>query len=161
MIRPDISKILMFRKTVAKIPMKLSLPLVFTAPVIVVVIVLSTIAYIEADSAVNDLMAQNLAQIQDHIEKRLDDLLNLPNRVQRVNANLVRQDHLNLKHLRSWRTTLFEQAQAFKGLSSITWGSADGRSVGISYHPNKDGYEFTIKDEDTGLHLFEYQVDRH
>ena len=161
MIRPDISKILMFRKTVAKIPMKLSLPLVFTAPVIVVVIVLSTIAYIEADSAVNDLMAQNLAQIQDHIEKRLDDLLNLPNRVQRVNANLVRQEHLNLKHLRSWRTTLFEQAQAFKGLSSITWGSADGRSVGISYHPNKDGYEFTIKDEDTGLNLFEYQVDRH
>jgi hypothetical protein len=97
----------MFRKTVAKIPMKLSLPLIFTAPVIVVVIVLSAIAYIEANSAVNDLMAQNLSQIQDHIEKRLDDLLNLPNRIQRVNANLIRQEHLNLKHLRSWRTTLF------------------------------------------------------
>jgi sigma-B regulation protein RsbU (phosphoserine phosphatase) len=161
MIRPDVSKILMFRKTVAKIPMKLSLPLIFTAPVIVVVIVLSAIAYIEANSAVNDLMAQNLSQIQDHIEKRLDDLLNLPNRIQRVNANLIRQEHLNLKHLRSWRTTLFEQALAFKGLSSITWGSADGRSVGIAYHPNKDGYEFTIKDEDTGPNLYEYECDSH
>ena len=161
MVRPDFSKILMFRKTIAKIPMKLSLPLVFTAPVIVVVIVLSTITYMESDSAVNDLMAQNLSQIQDHIEERLDDLLNLPNRIQRVNANLIRYEHLNLKHLRSWRTTLFEQAQAFKGLSSITWGSADGRSVGISYHPKKDGYEFTIKDEKTGPNLFEYECDSH
>ncbi len=142
MFRPNISKILLFRKTIAKIPMKISLPLIFTAPVIVVVIVLSTIAYLEANSAVNDLMAQNLVQIQDHIEERLDDLLNLPSRIQRVNANLIRQDHLNLKHLRSWRHTLFEQAQAFKGLSSITWGSADGRSVGIVNHPDKNGGDY-------------------
>ena len=161
MTRPDVSKILMFRKTISKIPMKISLPLVFTAPVIVVVIVLSTIAYVEANSAVNDLMAQNLSQIQDYIEERLDDLLNLPSRIQRVNANLIRQDYLNLKNLRSWRTTLFEQAQAFKGLSSITWGSADGRSVGIAHHPGKDGYEFTIKDEETGPDLHEYYSDSH
>ena len=141
--------------------MKLSLPLVFTAPVIVVVIVLSAIAYIEANSAINDLMAQNLSQIQDHIEERLDDLLNLPSRIQRVNANLIRQGYLNLNHLRSWRATLFEQAQAFKGLSSITWGSADGRSVGIAHHLGRDGYEFTIKDEETGSDLFEYYCDRY
>jgi serine phosphatase RsbU (regulator of sigma subunit) len=161
MFRPNVSKIFMFRKTVSKIPMKISLPLVFTAPVIVVVIVLSAIAYMEANSAVNDLMAQNLVQIQDHIEERLDDLLNLPNQIQRVNANLIRQDHLNLKHLRSWRHTLFEQAQTFKGLSSITWGSADGRSVGIAHHPDKTGFEFTIKDEETGPDLYEYYSDDH
>jgi hypothetical protein len=161
MIRQNVSKILMFRKTISKIPMKISLPLVFTAPVIVAVIVLSAIAYLEANSAVNDLMAQNLVQIQDHIEERLHDLLNLPSRIQRINANLIRQEHLNLKHLRSWRTTLFEQAQAFKGLSSITWGSADGRSVGIAHLPDKTGYEFTIKDEETGPDLFEYFCDGH
>lgn len=141
--------------------MKISLPLVFTAPVCVVVFVLSAIAFIEANSAVNDLMAQNLSQIQDHIEERLDDLLNLPRRIQRVNANLIRQGHLNLKDLRSWRTTLFEQAQAFKGLSSIKWGSADGRTVGISYYPGADGYEFIIKDEETGSDLYEYHCDSH
>jgi sigma-B regulation protein RsbU (phosphoserine phosphatase) len=161
MFRPDVSKILRFRKTISKIPMKISLPLVFTAPVIVVVIVLSAIAFIEANSAVNDLMAQNLSQIQDHIEERLDDLLNLPRRIQRVNANLIRQGYLNLKDLRSWRMTLFEQAQAFKGLSSIKWGSADGRTVGISYYPGTDGYEFIIKDEETGSDLYEYHCDSH
>ncbi|MEJ2283665.1 MAG: SpoIIE family protein phosphatase [Desulfobacterales bacterium] len=161
MFRPDVSKMLRFRETLSKIPMKISLPLVFTAPVIVVVILLSAIAYIEANSAVNDLMAQNLSQIQDHIEERLEDLLNLPRRIQRVNANLIREGHLNLKYLRSWRTTLFEQAQAFKGLSSIKWGSADGRTVGISYHPGTDGYEFIIKDEETGSDLYEYHCDSH
>jgi len=159
MIRKNLSKILMFPKTVSKIPMKISLPLVFTAPVIVVVIVLSGIAYMEANSAANDLMAQNLVQIQDHIEERLQDLLDLPGRIQRVNANLIRQEQLNLKHLRSWRTTLFEQVQAFKGLSSITWGSADGRSVGIAHHPNQNGFDFTIKDEETGPDLFVYHSD--
>ncbi len=161
MLRQNVSKILMFRKTLSRIPMKISLPLVFTAPVIVVVIVLSAIAYLEANSAVNDLMSQNLVQIQDHIEERLHDLLNLPGRIQRINANLIRQDHLNRAHLRSWRTTLFEQARAFKGLSSITWGSADGRSVGIAHRPDKSGFEFTIKDEETGPDLFEYYSDSH
>ena len=70
----------MFRKTLSRIPMKISLPLVFTAPVIVVVIVLSAIAYLESNSAASDLMAQNLVQIQEHIEERLHDLLNLPGR---------------------------------------------------------------------------------
>jgi hypothetical protein len=120
---------------------------------------LSAIAYLEADAVTNDLMAQNLVQIQDHIEERLDDLLNLPGRIQRVNASLIRQDQLNRKHLRSWRTTLFEQAQAFKGLSSITWGSADGRSVGIANHPNKSGFDFFIKDEETGPDRFETATD--
>jgi serine phosphatase RsbU (regulator of sigma subunit) len=161
MFFPDVSKILMFRKTISKIPMKISLPLVFTVPVIVVVIVLSTIAYIEANSTASELMAQNLVQIQDHIEERLNDLLNLPSRIQRVNANLIRQGYLNLRHLRSWRHTMYEQAQAFKGISSITWGSADGRSVGIAQQPGRDGYEFSIKDEETGPDLYKYYCDRH
>jgi serine phosphatase RsbU (regulator of sigma subunit) len=161
MIRQNFSKILMFRKTISKIPMKITLPLVFTAPVIVVVIILSVLAYMEANSAVNDLMEQNLVQIQEHIEERLDDLLNLPGRIQRVNANLIRQKQLSLKHLRSWRAILFEQAKTFKGLSSITWGSADGRSVGIAHHADTNGFEFTIKDEETGSDLFEYYADGH
>ena len=66
MVRPDFSKMLKFRKALARIPMKLSLPLVFTAPVIVVVIVLSTIAYIESDSAaLHMLVAQMVRAVPD------------------------------------------------------------------------------------------------
>jgi sigma-B regulation protein RsbU (phosphoserine phosphatase) len=139
--------------------MKFTLPLLFTAPVIAVVIVLSAIAYIEGNSAANELMAQNLSQIQFHIEERLNDLLNLPNRIQRINANLIERGYLNLKNLRSWRQTLFEQAQVFRGLSSIMWGAADGRSVGIAGYPGETGYEFVIKDEETDQNLYRYFCD--
>ena len=135
MLGKTIYNIPLFRKTISKIPMRISLPLLITAPVVGVVIVLSAIAFIEGQSAANDLMEQNLAQIQDRIEERLDDLLNSPIRIQQVNAILISEGWLDLQNLSSWRKTLFEQAQAFSGLSSITWGGADGRSVGIFTRP--------------------------
>jgi serine phosphatase RsbU (regulator of sigma subunit) len=105
-------------------------------------------------------MAQNLAQIQFHIEERLNDLLNLPNRIQGINTNLIGQGYLNVKNLRSWRITLYEQAQTFKGLSSIMWGGADGWSVGIAGYPGVTGYEFVIRDDKTAGNLHKYYCDR-
>ena len=131
MLRKAIYNIPLIRKTISKIPMRISLPLLITAPVVGVVIVLSAIAFLEGQSTANDLMEQNLAQIQDRIEERLDDLLNLPNRIQQVNTNLVTEGRVDLQNLRSWRKTLFEQAQIFSGLSSITWGGAE-RSYAVA-----------------------------
>jgi len=139
--------------------MKISLPLLFTVPVIGVVIVLSAIAWVEGHSTANDLMAQNLAQIQDHIEERLDDLLNLPDRIQRINANLIREGWLNPQNLSSWQLTLFEQLQTFSGINRITWGSVDGHSVGLARYPWKTGFEFTIKDNKTGKKIYKYYCD--
>jgi sigma-B regulation protein RsbU (phosphoserine phosphatase) len=146
---------------ISKIPMKISLPLLFTAPVFCVVIFLSAITYVEERHAANDFMSQNLVQIHNHIEKRIDELLNLPSRIQRIDANLIKEGWLDLKNLRSWRSLLLEQAQAFRGLSSITWGGSDGSSVGIARYPAQSGYEFVIKDEQTGKNLEEYYLDVH
>ena len=146
---------------VSKIPMKISLPLLFTAPVICVVIFLSIIAFSEGKTAANDLMAQNLVQIHDHIEERLDELLNLPSHIQRINANLIMEGWLDLKRLRDWQSTLIEQVLTFKGLSSITWGGSDGRSVGVTRYPEEFGFEFIIKDEQTGNKLEEFYCDIH
>ena len=131
---------------ISKIPMKISLPLLFTAPVFGVVIFLSIITFSEGKNAANDLMAQNLVQIHDHIEERLDDLLNLPNHIQRINASLIKEGWLDLKKLRAWHTTLLEQALALKGLSSITWCGSDGTSVGVARYHEEYGCEFIIKD---------------
>jgi sigma-B regulation protein RsbU (phosphoserine phosphatase) len=159
MLRKTIYSIPFFRRTISKIPMRISLPLLFTAPVIGVVIVLSAIAFLAAQSTVNDLMEQNLGQIQDRIEERLDDLLKVPDRVQQINANLLREGWLDLQNLRSWRKTLFEQIQTFSELSSITWGGADGSSVGMARVPGKIGYQFTIKDNETADKRYEFVCD--
>ncbi|UCD78682.1 MAG: SpoIIE family protein phosphatase [Desulfobacterales bacterium] len=141
--------------------MKISLPLLFTVPVFCVVIFLSAITYVEEKDAANDFMSQNLVQIHNHIEERIEDLLNLPNRIQRINANLIKDGWLDLKNLSSWKPMLPEQAQTFKGLSSITWGGSDGSSVGIARYPEQSGYEFVIKDDQTGKNLEEYYFDVH
>jgi hypothetical protein len=88
-------------------------------------------------------------------------LLNLPSRIQQVNANLIQEGKINLKDLRSWRQMLFDQAHAFKGLSSIAWGGSDGRSVRIARYPEEYGYEFAVRDEITGSNLDEYFLDAH
>jgi len=159
MLRKTIYNIPLFRKTISKIPIRISLPLLFTAPVVGVVLVLSAIAFLEGQSAANDLMEQNLVQIQDHIEERLDDLLNTPNWIQQLNTSLIKEGRLDLQNLRSWRKILFEQARTFSGLSSITFGAADGRSVGIANDPGKNRYEFRINDKETGGKLFEFLCD--
>ena len=150
----------MSNSIISKIPMKISVPLLLTAPVIAVVIILSVIAYVEGKSTVNELMAQNLAQIHEHIEKRLKNFLNLPKQIQQLNANLIGEGLINLENLRSWRKVLLEQVQAFDGLSGITWGSVDGRSVGILRKPDGSGYEFAIKDEKTGPHIQTFNCDQ-
>jgi serine phosphatase RsbU (regulator of sigma subunit) len=146
---------------ISKIPMKISLPLLFTAPVICVVIFLSIITFSEAKNAANDLMAQNLVQIHEHIEERLDEFLNLPNHIQRINANLILEGWLDLQRLRAWQPTLLEQALTFKGLSSITWGGSDGRAVGVARYPEGYGFKFIIKDEQTDNNLEEFYCDIH
>ena len=146
---------------ISKIPMKVSLPLLFTAPVFLVVIFLSIIAFTEGKNTASDLMAQNLVQIHDHIEERLNDLLNLPNHIQRINASLIMEGWLDLKKLRAWQPTLIEQVFTLKGLSSITWGGSDGRSVGVARYPEEYGFEFVIKDEQTGNKLEQFYCDVH
>jgi hypothetical protein len=104
---------------ISKIPMKVSLPQLFTAPVFCVVIFLSVIAFSEGKNTASDLMAQNLVQIHNHIEERLDDLLNLPKWIQQINASLIVEGWLDLNQLRSWQPTLVEQVLTFRGLSSV------------------------------------------
>jgi serine phosphatase RsbU (regulator of sigma subunit) len=151
----------MLRAVISQIPIKLSVPLLLTAPVIVAVVVLSVIAFGQAQSTANDLMEQNLAQIHDHIQERLGDLLNHPHRIQRINADLIIEDLLQMKKLRAWQQMLFEQAQTFKELSSITWGGADGRSVGITRYRGDSGYLFSIKENRANKNIQEYYVDGH
>jgi sigma-B regulation protein RsbU (phosphoserine phosphatase) len=149
----------MFRSIISKIPIKISVPLLLTVPVFSVVLILSVIAWIDGKSTANDLMEQNMIRIHDRTEERLKELLNLPKRIQLINTNLIGKDLLRLNSLRSWRQILFYQIQAFNGLSSITWGSADGRSVGIAHNADTVGYEFSIKDEQTGKNLQKYYCD--
>jgi serine phosphatase RsbU (regulator of sigma subunit) len=142
-----------------KIPIRVSMPFVLTMPALGVVLVLSVLAFVQGKTTANDLMAQNLDQIHGQIKKRLDELLKVPGRINRINAHLIAHRKLHLSDLREWRQTFFEQIQAFDMFSSIAWGGANGQAVWVVRDPSQTAYVFAIKDNQTGENIYEYLLD--
>jgi serine phosphatase RsbU (regulator of sigma subunit) len=142
-----------------RIPVRVSMPFVLTMPALGVVLVLSVLAFEQGKTTVNDLMAQNLDQIHGQIKKRLDELLKVPGRINRINAHLIAQGKLDVSDLRGWRQTFFEQMLAFDMSSSIAWGGANGHAVWVARYPSQEAHVYAIKDDQTGENIYEYLLD--
>lgn len=147
------------RSQFSSLSLRVTAPLVLSLPVLFAIAVLSCIAFWYARSTASQLAGDELVEIHRRIEQRLDDLLGIPARINRINAQLIEDNRLDLNDLRGWRTHLYEQAVAFEMLSGILWGSAEGETVWMFRYPGKEGYEFGIKDSSTGGDVFEYRVD--
>ncbi|MHC4176563.1 MAG: cache domain-containing sensor histidine kinase, partial [Planctomycetota bacterium] len=128
-------------------------------PVLTAVAVLSLIAFWQARSAANKLAGDQLVEIHGRINQRLSDLLRMPARINRINAQMVEEGRLDLVDLRSWRGFLYEEAMAFDMLSGILWGSTEGDVVWMFRYPGKEGYEFGIRDDATGEEVLEFRME--
>lgn len=147
------------RSFVSRVPIKVSVPLLLTIPVLVVSVLLVVLAFKQGRSATNELMSQSLAQIHDRITSRIDHLLRIPGRINRINENRIRQGRLDLSDIRSWRKPFFDQMQAVEMLSGIVWGGEDGRSVWVSRYADAPDLMFGVKDSSTGTQVHEYLLD--
>jgi serine phosphatase RsbU (regulator of sigma subunit) len=83
----------------------------------------------------------------------------VPGRINRINESLIRQGKLDLKDIRSWRETFFQEMQAFDMLSSVTWGDEDGRGLWVCRYADAPGLIFAIKDKQAGTQMHEYPID--
>ena len=142
-----------------KLSLRVSAPVVLSLPVLAAVAVLSLIAFWQARSAANKLAGDQLVEIHGRIDQRLSDLLKMPARINRVNAQMVEEGRLDLVDLRSWRGFLYEEAMAFEMLSGILWGSTEGEVVWMFRYPGKEGYEFGIRDDATGEEVLEFRME--
>jgi len=142
-----------------RLPLKITAPLVMSVPVLVAVIVLAYLAISQARATANDLAAQNLEQIHERIRVRVDDLLTIPRRLGRVNRHMIRSGQLDPRRLRAWLPTLHEESIAFGMLSTICWGSPDGRAVWIARYPGMTTYEFAVKDHNTADKIEIFNLD--
>ena len=147
------------RSFASKLPLKISAPVVLSLPVLVAVAVLSLITFWQARSAASKLAGHQLGEIHARIDQRLDGLFRMPARINRINANLIDEERVDLADLRSWRDFLYEEAMAFEMLSGILWGSAEGEVVWMFRYPGKEGYEFGIKDDQTGDEVIEFRME--
>jgi hypothetical protein len=149
----------MRRRLFSKLPLRVSATLLLALPVVIVVAVLLSIALVQGRQAASQQARGQLLEIHERINERLGELLRTPARVNRVNAALIDEGRLGLADLREWKDYLGEQTQAFDMLSGIMFGGADGRVVWMFRYPGKPGYEFGIRDEQTGEEVCEYRVD--
>lgn len=142
----------------SRLPIMVSAPLLIAGPVLIVGAGLSALWHAQCRSAVADLAAQNIEQVHDRVAAKVADVLAVPARVCAVNAHLVRTGVLDPADLPSWRSTLIEQARAFDTLSSIVWGSADGRATWISRYADGAHY-WALKDHAGSPVMVEWRLD--
>jgi sigma-B regulation protein RsbU (phosphoserine phosphatase) len=149
----------MIRRLISKIPIKISVPLLFTVPVLGVVIVLLLLFHGQSKTAINNLIEQNLTQIHNGITTGIDNQMKTAVRLSHVDSNLIEGGKLDMSHLRELGKTFFDQLQIFDMLSAIVWFSADGRALWVARDPHQSGYELVIKDHTTPDNIHKYRLD--
>lgn len=149
----------MLRSILKNIPIKFTAPLLVAAPVLVAVVLLSVIAFLQGRWTANNLASQNMKQIHGRIEERIEGLIEMPPRINRLNEQLIRDGKLNLDDLQSWQKTIAQQKIVFDDLTGIMWGGADGRVVWLFRYPGQDDMEFAIQDNQADQKVHYFSVD--
>jgi sigma-B regulation protein RsbU (phosphoserine phosphatase) len=142
-----------------QVPITITAPILLSVPVLFVAAVLSTVAQLQGRAALSELATQGTAQVHARITERLDALLSMPARLNRLNTDLMRNGRLDPAAVRSWQGTLHEQTQAFDMLSGVMWGTSLGDVVWLLRYPGQEAYEFGISDGHTDGQAYEYLVD--
>jgi sigma-B regulation protein RsbU (phosphoserine phosphatase) len=142
----------------SRIPVRWTVPLLLTLPVLVIAVVLSAIGYMHGRESAGRLASEAMSQVHERISERVTSLLDMPPRLGRINRGLIGQRRMDVVDLRSWAPELHEQTSAFPELSGVEVGFVDGRCVWLFRYPGT-GYEFGIRDEQTNGEMHEYPVD--
>jgi sigma-B regulation protein RsbU (phosphoserine phosphatase) len=128
-----------------KISIRWIMPAVVMAPVVVVAILLTFLAYETSRRTVSDLAGQNMRQINQRIEEHLNQLMDLPPAINQLNRSLLREGVLSLTDPGRNREPVFETQRTFPIVSSIVLGSASGQVMWIIRYPGEANYEYAIK----------------
>jgi PAS domain S-box-containing protein len=105
-----------------KMPLRLILVVPFVAQVVTVVGLVGYLSFRNGQQAVNDLATQLRNEVTQRIEDRLDAYLKTPHLINKINANDVRLEKLNLRDPRGLERHFWQQIQLFNSASYIYFG---------------------------------------
>ena len=118
------------------------------APVVVVAIVLTVLAYRTGQRTVNDLAGQNMRQIHERIEGHLNHLMDLPPAINQLIGSRLRRRVLALQRpADAAARPSFETLETFPDVSSIVLASEQGQVMWVIRYPGETTYEYAIKAE--------------
>ena len=143
----------------SRIPLRISVPLMLVTPVLLVAVVLTLIAYVQGSATARELTRGNLDQIHKRIEAHVDGLLDTPATPVAMNKALIEQGRLPIDDLPAWRDTIISQFHAQPILSSIVFGSADGRATWVCRYEGDDLHTYyAVNPPGDNTQLAEYRI---
>jgi serine phosphatase RsbU (regulator of sigma subunit) len=108
------------------------------------------LGYETGQRTANDLADQNMRQIHKRIESHLNQLMDLPPAIDRLNGLRLAEGILALNDPARSRKLVYETLRTFPDVSSIVLGSANGEVMWIIRYPGEKTYEYAIKASPAG-----------
>ncbi|MEA5536043.1 hybrid sensor histidine kinase/response regulator [Crocosphaera sp. XPORK-15E] len=139
-----------------KLPLQAVLIVPFVLQIVGTVGLVGYISFRNGQASVNNLANQLIGEVTNRISARLQDYLEAPDQVNKLNKNALDLGHLDLNNLPTIEPHFWRQSKVFPLISYIQFGSKDGEFVGLAV--NDDGtlnYQLT---EFTGT-LRTYEID--
>ncbi|MGK7890626.1 MAG: EAL domain-containing protein [Leptolyngbyaceae cyanobacterium] len=116
-----------------KIPLSYILIVPFVAQISVVVGLTGWASSRNSQETVNDLTSQLRQEVALRIEQKLDALLSLPSRINRLNQNAFILRDFTPGDLEAIDRYLYHQSQVYENVDSIFWGNQEGDLIGTTH----------------------------
>jgi len=135
-----------------RFPLRVVLTIPFLLQIFVVVGVIGWLSFKSGQDAVNDVSSQLRSEITARIEDRLNAYLETPHLVNRINAEAIRQQLLDLQNIPAVQNYLFNQIQQFDTVSLIALGTENGDYIEVQRYQN-GALNVAVEDASTGGNL--------
>ncbi len=113
-----------------KVPLRMVLIVPFVLQIVGTTGFVGYLSYKNGEKAVNNLADQLAVQIGDRVTHYLDTYLSVPQLINRINADAVRQKTIDLQDLTGLERYLLFQLKQFDSVTTILFGSKQGDLVG-------------------------------
>ncbi|ERT09672.1 sensory box protein [Lyngbya aestuarii BL J] len=122
-----------------RLPLRIVLIVPFVLQIFGTVGLVGYLSFKNGQKAVEDLAQQLMDEVGDRIELYLDTYLATPQLINRINADAVRTGQLDLTNLSQLERHLYTQILQFDSVTSIMFGSSQGKFRTIHRNLLKEG----------------------
>ncbi|WP_204140378.1 EAL domain-containing protein [Halomicronema sp. CCY15110] len=110
----------------------------FVIQLVVAIALTGYLSVRSGESAVTQVARQLRTEISTHIVSELSNYLAVPQRINRVNANLIDHGELSLNDFEALERHFWQQAQDFEVVDFIYYGAVDGQFAGGGWPLGRD-----------------------
>ncbi|MDG2094154.1 MAG: hypothetical protein P8J89_02660, partial [Phycisphaerales bacterium] len=143
----------------SRFPINLMAPVLIGIPVLALGIWLSLMWNHESRAAVKVLAHDKIEQIHELAALKIHDMTQIPPLICKLNEAFIRDDELDPDDLMSWHPRLLDELLIFRMISSITWGSADGRGLWLGRYADGNMF-FAVKDDGDSKTMREWELNK-